>query len=65
MLLLFQHADLLLEIFIILFGTWMFDYLLRKSKKNNPVWLYIIPVFFILIGSAVLLSSLAGLFNKL
>ncbi|MCJ8209744.1 hypothetical protein MUY27_08485 [Mucilaginibacter sp. RS28] len=64
-LILFQHPDLLLEAFIIVFGFWLLTYLLKTLRRTTNIWIYFIPVFFILIGSMVMFVSVLKLFPNL
>jgi divalent metal cation (Fe/Co/Zn/Cd) transporter len=61
------YVDILCGVFSLVFGIWLFEYILRRariSKKNafyTNTKLYLLSVFFILIGLGLVFAGVLSL----
>ncbi|MCJ8210963.1 hypothetical protein MUY27_14690 [Mucilaginibacter sp. RS28] len=58
-------AELLLGSFTLIFGIWLFKYILKQSRKSGTknIKLYTLSIIFILIGVSMIFATLMTLDN--
>jgi divalent metal cation (Fe/Co/Zn/Cd) transporter len=64
------YVDILCGVFSLIFGIWLFEYILRRARASNKsafytnTKLYVLSVVFILIGIGLVFAGVLSLGNN-